>query len=71
MRIFNENAIKIYNPFCPLLDHVECFLFNNFGHKAYDFRASILRPPNQSREEDIIRYRNQRIKVWRRKFILE
>lgn len=64
---FNGNSIKNYNSFSPLLNHVECFKCNNIGNKACDCRSNTLTPPNQIREECIIRNRNQIIKVWRRK----
>lgn len=67
LKSLNENVVKNYNSFSPLLDHVECFKWNNFGHKDHDCRRSTLRFINQRRVEAIMRNRNQRTKVQRRK----
>lgn len=56
-RSFNENVVENYNSFSSLLDHVKCFKCNNFGHKPRDCRRNKLRPPNQSRQEYIVRNR--------------
>ena len=67
LRSFNYNSIKNYNSFPPLLDHVECFKWNNSEHKDHDFRINTLRLPHQRWEEDIFRDRHKRKRVWIRK----
>lgn len=56
-RSLNENAIRNYNPFDPLVDQVECKNFYVYGYKAQDCRNNLHRPLNQDMEEGMFKHK--------------
>jgi hypothetical protein len=52
-RSYHGFAIRNYNSFAPLLD-TKCYKCNNYRHIAHDSRISIIKSPEQNKEEDVL-----------------
>lgn len=49
---FDESVVINHNLFSPLLNNVEFYKCNHYGHKACDCRSNTIRVPQENKQEE-------------------